>query len=144
MEDPRLGAAAVILDEQERVLLVKHTYGRFNWELPGGATEPGESVEQTVVREVREETGLDVTAERITGIYYDPEHDMHHFVLRCRKRDDAATPYPDQSEISHLDYWPIDSLPRPISDFTVRRIQDALAALPTVLASTIAPRRWLE
>lgn len=144
MTTPKLGAAAVIQDEAGRVLLVKHTYGKLNWELPGGATEPNESVEQTVVREVREETGLDVVAERITGIYYDPDHDMHHFVFRCHKQDESVVPRPDVAEISTLGYWSVDALPRPISDFTVRRIQDALADLPPLLPLTIAPRRWLE
>lgn len=58
----RLGAAAVILNRDGEVLLVKHSYGRLNWELPGGVTEDGESVVQTAVREVREETGLEVSA----------------------------------------------------------------------------------
>lgn len=52
----RMGAAAVILDEDRRVLLVKHTYGRRNWELPGGYVELDESAADAVVREVREET----------------------------------------------------------------------------------------
>jgi 8-oxo-dGTP diphosphatase len=52
----RLGAAAIIL-KVNTVLLVRHSYGKLNWELPGGWNEPGESLIDTVVREVREETG---------------------------------------------------------------------------------------
>jgi 8-oxo-dGTP pyrophosphatase MutT (NUDIX family) len=40
----KLEAAAAIFDEHEQVLLVKQSYGRLNWELPGGGVEPGEGV----------------------------------------------------------------------------------------------------
>lgn len=54
----KLGAAAVILNDAGHVLLVRHTYGRLNWELPGGYAEAAESIVETAIREVREETGL--------------------------------------------------------------------------------------
>ncbi len=50
----RLGAASVILNNQGWVLLVKHSYGRLNWELPGGVAEVDESIVETALREVRE------------------------------------------------------------------------------------------
>ncbi len=139
-----LGAAAVILDDAGRVLLVRHTYGRLNWELPGGVGEPGEFVVETAVREVREETGLEVTAEGLAGVYFDPQTDMHHFVFRCRPLDPAARPVPSPPEISACDYYAPDALPRPISDFTIRRIDDALADSPPVLPAVLPPRTWLE
>jgi 8-oxo-dGTP diphosphatase len=49
---PHRGSAAVILNDAGHVLLVKHTYGRLNWELPGGGAEPNESMMATAVREV--------------------------------------------------------------------------------------------
>jgi len=73
-----MGAAAVILDGQGRVLLVRHGYGMRNWELPGGMAEPGESILDTALREVREETSLVVVLQRLTGIYYEPHEDFHH------------------------------------------------------------------
>jgi len=127
MADRPLGAAAVILDDVGRVLLVNHTYGKLNWEVPGGYSEPGESALETVLREVRQETGLAVVVERLTGVYDDPEHDTHHFVMLCHQQEQTEVPRADLSEVSTLDYWPVDALPRPISDFTARRIQDALA-----------------
>ena len=51
MRNKSIGAAAVIVNDEGGVLLVKHTYGRLNWELPRGAAEPGESPDQTVLRE---------------------------------------------------------------------------------------------
>ena len=45
-----------------------------NWALPGGTIDIGETFAQSVVREVKEETGFNVRIERIVGIYSDPAH----------------------------------------------------------------------
>jgi len=139
-----MGAAVVILDERGRVLLVKHTYGRLNWELPGGISEPGESVVETALREVGEETGLQAVAHGLAAIYYDRDRDVHQFLFRCRV-DGESRPVPSSPEISECAYWPPDALPRPISDFTIRRIEDALLEAPQeLLPISIPPRTWLE
>lgn len=56
----------VIVDGEGRFLTVRQRGGPFKdaWLLPGGGSEPGESAEDTVRREVREETGLEVTSLR--------------------------------------------------------------------------------
>ncbi len=115
------------------------------WSLPGGVVEPGELPHEAMVREVREETGLEVVAERLTGLYYEPANDMHHFVFLCVKRDPLADPAPDASEITECRYCSPDDLPRPISDFTIRRIRDAISGANRYpLPVTIGPRQWLE
>jgi len=69
----RLGCSAVIFDEaHEKVLLTKRA-DNGQWCLPSGGVEPGESVEETIMREVREETGLTVRVLRLTGVYSDPD-----------------------------------------------------------------------
>lgn len=61
------------------------------------------------------------------------------------KRDPAAVPRPDATEITACAYWPPEALPRPISDFTVRRIEDAISpANRFPLPVTVPARRWLE
>jgi 8-oxo-dGTP pyrophosphatase MutT (NUDIX family) len=64
---------AVVTDDQGRLLLI-HRTDNNRWALPGGGIEVGESVSQAVVREVREETGIDVKITGLVGIYSDPRH----------------------------------------------------------------------
>src|SRR5947209_3133082 len=65
-------ASAIITDEQGRILLHRRSDNNL-WALPGGTMEIGESIRQTVTREVQEETGLQVEPIRIVGIYSDPK-----------------------------------------------------------------------
>jgi 8-oxo-dGTP diphosphatase len=140
-----VGAACVVLDAEGRVLLVHHTYGRLNWELPGGLGEAGESPDEAALRELVEETGLRGGRPRLTGVYFEPNHDlapMLHFVFRCEV-DHSAVPRASSPEVSEVGWWVIGELPRPISDFTERRILDAIADAPPVVARVVA-RRWRE
>jgi 8-oxo-dGTP diphosphatase len=139
----RIGAAAIILDEDRRVLLVKHKYGRRNWELPGGYVEPGESTTDAVVREVREETGLRVVPLRLTGIYYEADTDMHQFAFLGSSEEEGC-PHPVDPEIEACGFFAIDKLPRPIHDLVTRRISDALAGRDLGMPETVPPRTWLE
>ena len=66
-------ASAVVTDELGRILLIKRRDNKL-WALPGGGHDVGETIEQTAVREVKEETGLDVEVTALTGIYTDPAH----------------------------------------------------------------------
>ena len=67
------GASAVVLDEAGRILLHRRDDNEL-WSIPGGGMEVGERIADTVVREVREETGLEVEPEAIVGIYSNPNH----------------------------------------------------------------------
>lgn len=66
---------AVVQDQDGRVLMIHKTDNNL-WALPGGGHEPGESIADTVVREVKEETGYDVEVETLTGTYTNPRHVM--------------------------------------------------------------------
>lgn len=68
------------------IVLVRRRNEPFKgcYALPGGIVEYGERVEDAVVREVREETGLRVAIERLVGVYSDPSRDPRgHFVSVC-------------------------------------------------------------
>lgn len=64
---------AVVEDHDGRILLIHKTDNQL-WALPGGAHEKGESIRDTVIREVKEETGYDVEPTTITGTYTNPRH----------------------------------------------------------------------
>lgn len=67
--DTRLASYAVIVDEDERVLLALWNEAHERqWTLPGGGVELEETVEDGAVREVREETGYDVVLDRLLGV----------------------------------------------------------------------------
>ncbi len=68
---------AIVTDDARRILMI-HKTDNDRWALPGGGHEPGESIAETVVREVKEETGYDVEVETITGTYTNPGHVMSY------------------------------------------------------------------
>ncbi|MGA6163522.1 NUDIX hydrolase [Amycolatopsis magusensis] len=82
-DDPNAPAAnsvvpsvtVVIRNDAGRVLLI-HKIDNDLWALPGGGHDVGERITDTAVREVREETGLDVEIVRLIGTYTDPRHVM--------------------------------------------------------------------
>lgn len=62
------GVDAIVRDEHERILITRRS-DDGEWDLPGGAIEPGETPSEGVRREVREETGLDVRILRVAGVF---------------------------------------------------------------------------
>ncbi|MEV7021889.1 NUDIX domain-containing protein [Kitasatospora sp. NPDC093558] len=68
-----VAASAVVTDDEGRILLQRRTDNGL-YALPGGAMDLGESLPDTAVREVREETGLDVEITGLVGTYTDPRH----------------------------------------------------------------------
>ncbi|WP_121639125.1 HAD-IIA family hydrolase [Virgibacillus sp. Bac330] len=86
----KAGVAGIIFDRDQRVLLMKRADNGL-WGIPSGHVEPGETVEEAIIREIREETGLDVKVNRLIGVYSDPESqvfsypngNVSHFVTNC-------------------------------------------------------------
>ncbi len=105
---PIVGVGAVIVDG-DRVLLVKRAHEplKGEWSLPGGAVEVGESLEAALVREVREETCLDVTVGPVVEVLDRIGRDAndrveYHFVIvdyLCRVAGGTATCGSDADEV---------------------------------------------
>jgi 8-oxo-dGTP diphosphatase len=103
-----VGVGAVIVDG-ERVLLVKRAHEplKGQWSLPGGAVEVGESLEAGLVREVREETCLDVTVGPVVEVLDRIGRDAtgrveYHFVIvdyLCRVAGGTATCGSDAEDV---------------------------------------------
>ncbi|MFF9309683.1 NUDIX domain-containing protein [Streptomyces sp. NPDC014748] len=68
-----VAASAVVTDEQGRILLQRRRDNDL-WALPGGGMEMHDSLPGAAVREVKEETGLDVEITGLVGTYTDPRH----------------------------------------------------------------------
>ncbi|MGW0731523.1 NUDIX domain-containing protein [Streptomyces sp. NPDC002851] len=68
-----VAASAVVTDGQGRILLQRRRDNDL-WALPGGGMDMGDSLPGTAVREVKEETGLDVEVTGLVGTYTDPRH----------------------------------------------------------------------
>jgi ADP-ribose pyrophosphatase YjhB (NUDIX family) len=62
-----------VVDDAGRILLQRRA-DSGNWSLPGGTMDIGETLGAAVVRETREETGLDIELTGILGVYTDPGH----------------------------------------------------------------------
>lgn len=77
------GAFAIIFNDEKQVLLC-HRRDMDAWNLPGGGLEPGELPTECVIREVREETGLEVAIERLVGVYAKPGRSELLFAFVCR------------------------------------------------------------
>lgn len=79
----RLSSHAVITDSQQRVLLLKSTYGEKSWGLPGGALDKGETIHQALHRECLEELGCMVDIEYLSGVYYHQAYNSQVFIFKC-------------------------------------------------------------
>ncbi len=75
--DPKVAAAAVVRWDDGRVILLKRAQrdrAHGLWILPGGHVDRGEVAEEAALREVAEETGLQVELDRLLGVYTYPDN----------------------------------------------------------------------
>lgn len=81
MTRPEVCVGAVAVDN-ERLLMIRRGRGPADglWSVPGGRVEAGETLAEAVVREVREETGLEGVCDRLVG-WVERIGDDHHFVI---------------------------------------------------------------
>lgn len=135
--DPLLvvSASACLRDGGGRILLLRRCDGNNLWGFPGGAMELGEGIRSTVVREVREETGLEVEPAAMIGVYSNPEYGFAYpngdlvqpvtLFFDCRVVGGSLRP--DGVEIRDARYFgPRDQLP-PMRPCCVAKARDALA-----------------
>jgi 8-oxo-dGTP diphosphatase len=121
---PTLGVFAAISDEGARILFVRMNYATCAWTTPGGRVEHGESPLDALKREVLEESGLDVEAGELVGVYSKPYKD--DIVLFFRASVVRRNSWQPNDEISHLGYFGRNELPEPMSPGVRTRITDAL------------------
>jgi len=112
MNTPRhsVSVAAVIIDAG-RALLIQRRDNR-HWEPPGGVLELGETIEDGLRREVREETGLEIEPVALTGVYKNMTRGIIALVFRCKmpaglwrlaaNDEIAAFRWADEAEVAEL------------------------------------------
>lgn len=131
----RLCVNGVILDAAHRVLLTRREDNGL-WCLPGGGVDSGETLAEAAARELREETGLEVAAERLIGVYSNPNlvatyrdgARFHVVVVSFHCRIVGGT-LGLSDETTAVGYFAADSLP-PLVATHYQRIADALAETP--------------
>jgi 8-oxo-dGTP pyrophosphatase MutT (NUDIX family) len=129
----RPSVSAVIL--KERRLLLQQRSDGGQWGLPGGSVEVGESVLQALSREVREETGLEVRARRLIGVYSDPALQVvryptghvWHYVTLCFECAICGGQLATSEETLDLRFFSPRRLPATLLPNHRIRVRDALA-----------------
>ncbi len=103
-----------VLIEDGKILLIRRGREPFKgrWALPGGFVEYGERVEDAVIREFREETGLETEIIRLVGVYSDPDRDPRGHtvsIVYILKRTGGELRVGDDA--SEARFFPINELP---------------------------------
>ena len=109
----RVAVAALVFDEQGRILLFKHTYRKLAWGIPVGGLEYGEQPEQGVIREFFEESGMTIEVERL--LLADGSILDHHvsLVYLCKL---VRGEFRESYEVSESKYFHVDDLPHMLFD----------------------------
>jgi 8-oxo-dGTP diphosphatase len=142
---PVLGVGALILD-QRRVLLIQRGKEPLvgYWSLPGGMVETGERLEDALVREVFEETGLHVTADSIATVFERIMPDAsgaceYHYVLidfYCSITGGAPRPGDDSAQVG---WFPIGSLSTLLITEGTREVIEACCTSPVTHSYVTRP-----
>jgi len=129
---PKVDVRAAVFRDGELLLVREAMDGR--WTFPGGWADVGETPSLAVEREVQEETGLTVQANRLVGVYDAnrlpgelPLYHAYKLLFICEPGGGELRPSEETSEVA---FFPIEELPSPLSSYRTapRHIQDAIAA----------------
>lgn len=126
-----LGAQGLVVDSENRVLLVRHTY-RPGWHFPGGGVEKNEAGGLALARELKEEAGVLLTAAPdLFGIYthFDAFPGDHILLYVCRSWTQPVPPPPNY-EIAERGFFSLSALPPETTEPTRRRLAEVFAGEP--------------
>lgn len=123
-------STAIVPYPDNKILLIKRNTIPFKgyWALPGGRMDPGESVEQTIIREVKEETGLDVTIVRKVGEYVEKgvkdDVEYEYYPTCFVVKPVGGEVKKQESEIQEIKLFSLNELPKPLAFVHEEMIKD--------------------
>lgn len=127
-QTPKVAAFGALFDAQGRILLMQRADNRL-WAMPGGMVEVGETAAQAAEREIWEETGVRVRAERLIGIYdnraYGGRAPFQAYMIGFLCAHISGTPHPTPEALD-VGYFPEDALP-PLTPGARNRVPQAFA-----------------
>jgi ADP-ribose pyrophosphatase YjhB (NUDIX family) len=142
MNSLHAAVGAVISDDAGRVLLCQQSQGHRLWGLPGGKVRDAESPIHAVIRDIREETGMETELIELIGMYQLTGDgcgtglpDVLVYVFRGRLL--GAEPAVNTPRISRLAWYEPDALPHPLTATTRSAIADAVAGRAGVLRHVV-------
>ena len=121
-----VSVAGIVVRDDGRILVIQRRDNQ-QWEPPGGVLELNETFEHGVRREVREETGVDVEVERLTGVYKNMRRNVVALVFRCRPLGAGLQTTP---EAVRVDWLTVDEITQNMTAAYAVRVTDALSDSP--------------
>ncbi|MDE1994410.1 MAG: NUDIX domain-containing protein [Rhizobiaceae bacterium] len=119
-----MGVRAACFDTQGRIFLVRHSYVA-GWHMPGGGVERRETVEQALIKELREEGNLVMTTRpQIVHVYFNNRTSKRDHVVFYRVEVEQTAPRKPDLEIVESGFFPLDALPAGTTKATYRRLKD--------------------
>jgi 8-oxo-dGTP diphosphatase len=92
-----VSAAAIVLNEKNELLLIKGP--RRGWEMPGGQVEEGESLTDAVIRETKEESGINIEVVKFCGIFQNVNESICNTLFLAKPIGGELTTSPESLEV---------------------------------------------
>ena len=126
-----LGVRGLVIDNDQRIFLVTHTYVP-GWQLPGGGVEPGETMAEALARELVEEGNIEILEPPVLhGLFFNSRVSQRDhvglFIVRSFRQQRVPVP---NWEIAAHGFFSLDALPENTTPGTRARIAEVMSGAP--------------